>query len=211
MNCPKCQAELVERVTSLQCPNWEAEPSTCDQVPLCKGCLQPEDLCGGGINEYICTNEDCPRTPTENLRDLMNPALHRYRILDFTDGENQVTVNSWVHEAFPEWAGPRARALAIVEEAVELAIATGLNTEEIISAVRLPIIKDEMRRQDSNYVPEGPEGEVGDVYINVLAYAEEIKVDAKKAMNDKMKVNRSRPNEFYLAKTAAKKALGLKL
>ena len=142
----------------------------------------------------------------------MNPALHRFRILDFTNGENQVTVHSWVKDVFPEWSGVRARALAIVEEAVELALATGLTKPEIESAVNLPCVKEFKRiAADPNYKPEDPRGEVADVYINVLAYAEEAGFDAKKELDAKMKKNRSRSKEHYRAKTAQKKALGLKL
>jgi hypothetical protein len=82
VKCPKCQAEMVERVTAWECPNWADDEPTCQQVPICKGCFQPHVLCGGGINEYFCDNEDCPRTPEENLRDLLNPDMHRFRIVD---------------------------------------------------------------------------------------------------------------------------------
>jgi NTP pyrophosphatase (non-canonical NTP hydrolase) len=215
VKCPKCQAEMLERVSEWECPNNDPLHSlvhrSCNQVPLCKGCLEPMAETGAPIWELYCNNADCPRKPEENMRDLFKPELHRFRILDFTNGETQQTVNAWVHDCFPEWSGPRARALAIIEEAVELALATGLSTEEIKSAVDLPIIKETMRRLDPDYVPEGPDGEVADTLLNVLAYAEEIKVDAHKALNEKMKINRSRPKEHYLKKTAEKKALGLKL
>ena len=202
---------MVERVTSFDCPNGETQPSTCDQVPICKGCFSAQVLCGGGINEYYCANDECPRKPEENLRDLMNPALHRFRIVDMSQGETQESLNTWVHESFPEWSGPKGRSLAIIEEAVELALVVGLTSEEILSAVNLPIIKEAKRREDPDYVPEGPEGEVADIYLNVLAFAEEVGVDAKKALNHKMKINRSRPKEYYLEKTRLKKELGLKL
>lgn len=205
MNCPTCQLEMIERVSALECPD-----DSCPQIPICKGCFQPQTFCGAGINEYFCDNDDCPRTPEENLRDLMNPALHRYRILDFTNGENQETIKAWVEESFPEWCGPKHRALAIVEEAVELATIAGLSRDEVQSAVNLSFTKFEARAA-AGEEPESDEGELGDIYINVLAYAAERGLDARAALNKKMKKNRSRPTSHYLAKTEEKKKLGLKL
>jgi hypothetical protein len=119
MICPKCQSEMVERVTAFQCPKFE--DNLCEQPPICKGCFAAQDGPIPGIGEYFCSNDECPRTPTDNLRDLMNPAMHKYQISDLSDGETQKSLNSWVHDSFPEWSGPKGRALAVIEEATELA------------------------------------------------------------------------------------------
>jgi NTP pyrophosphatase (non-canonical NTP hydrolase) len=131
----------------------------------------------GPIWEYYCGNKDCPRTPADNLRDLFNPRCQPYRILDFTNGENQETIKS---------------------------------RDEVQSAVNLSFTKFEARAA-AGEDPESDEGELGDIYINVLAYAAERGIDARAAMNKKMKKNRSRPTSHYLAKTEEKKKLGLKL
>lgn len=188
------------------CPFSEETFERCPQPPICKGCLQPMAETGAPIWEYYCDNPSCKRTPYENLRDLFR--IGGPVVLD----ETQQTVNAWVHECFPEWAGPRGRALAVVEEAIELALATGLTKDEIQSAVEVPIQKEMLRREaDPNYKPEAVEGEIADTLLNVLAYAEEVGVNAHAALNAKMCINRSRPKEHYLAKTKQKKDLGLKL
>ena len=200
---------MREGITAWEC---SAVLPGCSQVPICKGCLQPQTSTGAPIWEFYCANKDCKRTPAENLRDLFDPKLQRYRIIDMSNGECQESIHNWVHDVFPEWSGVRARALAIVEEAIELAFATGLSYHEMRSAIDMVAQKEVQRAlDDPNYKPEDPKGEIADVYINVLAYAEEAGFDARKAMNEKMKKNRSRPKEHYLAKTEAKKKLGLQL
>jgi len=125
--------------------------------------------------------------------------------------ETPETVGRWVQEAFPEWAGAKGRALAIVEEAIELAIAAGLTKEQIQSAVNLSTGQHERRIQDPNYVAESDEGEVADTMLNVYAYAYVRGIDLQAALDKKMAKNRAKPIEQYRAKTKLKKNLGLAL
>lgn len=59
MICPKCQSEMVERVTAFQCPNFEE--NKCEQPPVCKGCYAAQEGPVPGIGEYFCNNDECPR------------------------------------------------------------------------------------------------------------------------------------------------------
>jgi hypothetical protein len=122
--------------------------------------------------------------------------------------ETPETVGTWVRRVFPEWAGPLGRALALVEEAVELGLAAGLSPAEIQSAVDLSIGQDR-RRRDAGIPPDGDKTEVADVLLNLYAYAHERDIDPQAALDEKMAYNRSKPDSAYHAKTKLKKSLGL--
>jgi NTP pyrophosphatase (non-canonical NTP hydrolase) len=105
--------------------------------------------------------------------------------------------------------GTKGRAVALVEEVIELAIAAGLSLKEIDAAVATPIKKvAEMTQAD---VMESDAGEVADVLLCLYAYAEEAGYDAHKELDAKMRINRSRTKEYYAAKTAHKENLGFLL
>lgn len=125
--------------------------------------------------------------------------------------ETPETVGLWVRRVFPEWSGAKGRALAVVEEAVELGLAAGLTKQQIQSAVDLSLGQHERRSAQIGYVPESDEGEVADCMLNVYAYAYERNIDPQAALDKKMVKNRAKPDEQYHAKTALKKNLGLAL
>lgn len=122
--------------------------------------------------------------------------------------ETQKSVHAWIAETFPEWSGKQGRALAIIEEAVELGIAAGLSTEQIQSAVNLSVGQAE-RRAAAGTPVESDEGEVADIQLNLWAYAEERGFSAQDAVDAKMLKNRAKPLEQYRAKTKLKRELGL--
>jgi len=124
--------------------------------------------------------------------------------------ETPETVGTWVRQVFPEWSGPKGRALAVVEEAVELGLAAGLSPSQIQTAVNLSV-SQHIRRFDAGAAPESDEGEVADCMLNVYAYAYERGIDPQAALDKKMAKNRAKSNEQYKAKTALKKQLGLAL
>jgi hypothetical protein len=124
--------------------------------------------------------------------------------------ETQKSVHAWVSETFPEWSGPQGRALAIIEEAVELGLTAGLSKEKIQSAVNLSVGQAE-RRAAAGTPVEADEGEVADIQLNLWTYAEERGFSAQDAVDKKMAKNRLKPLEQYKAKTKLKRELGLQI
>lgn len=124
--------------------------------------------------------------------------------------ETQKSIYTWIKRVFPEWKGARGRALAIVEESTELALAAGLNPEEIQTAVDMVVAKHNERVAAGEPL-ESDEGEVADVLLCVYAYAEERSMDAQEVLDEKMAKNRAKPDEHYFAKTRQKRNLGLAL
>jgi len=124
--------------------------------------------------------------------------------------ETQKSVHTWIKRVFPEWKGARGRALALVEEVTELALAAGLTPEDAQTAVNMVVSKHNSRVAAGEPL-ESDEGEVGDVYLCLFAYAEERGIDAQACLDEKMAKNRAKPDEHYFAKTQQKKSLGLAL
>jgi len=124
--------------------------------------------------------------------------------------ETPETVGTWVRRVFPEWSGAKGRALAVVEEAVELALAAELTPDQINTAINLSYVQS-ARRLAEGQPPESDEGEVADCMLNVYAYAFERGIDPLAALDKKMAKNRAKSDEQYKAKTALKKSLGLAL
>ena len=125
--------------------------------------------------------------------------------------ETPETVGKWVERVFPEWSGTKGRALAVIEEATELGLASGLTKEQIQSAVNLSFRQHDDRITQTGYVPESDEGEVADCMLNIFAYCHKRGIDPQAALDKKMAANRSKPDEQYKAKTQLKKNLGLAL
>lgn len=124
--------------------------------------------------------------------------------------ETQASIYTWIKRVFPEWRGARGRALALVEEVTELALAAGLSPEDAQTAVNMVISKHNTRVAAGEPL-ESDEGEVADVYLCLLAYAEERGMDAQAVLDEKMLKNRAKPDEHYFAKTRQKRSLGLAL
>lgn len=124
--------------------------------------------------------------------------------------ETQKSVHAWIAVTFPEWSGSQGRALAIIEEAVELGLAANLSPEQIQSAVDLSVGQAK-RRAEAGTPVEADEGEVADIQLNLWAYAEERGFSAQDAVDKKMAKNRLKPLEQYRAKTKLKRELGLQL
>jgi hypothetical protein len=157
--------------------------------PVCSTCHQPEVL-APGIDYY------CPRCPVDWSK------VPKIR----PEHENQKSIHEWCKDTFPRHVGTKGRAIALIEEAVELGIAAGLSLKEIQSAVDVPIFK--LAEQTQAGPLESDAGEVADVLLCLYAYAEEAGYDAHKELDAKMRTNRSRPKEYYAAKTAHKEDLG---
>ena len=124
--------------------------------------------------------------------------------------ETQKPVYDWCTSMFPKHVGTKGRAVALVEEAVELALAAGVNADVIQAAVKVPMLKELIRLSNgerSSHQREDAE-EIADVLVCVYAYAEEAGYDAHDELDKKMAINRSRPKEYYAAKTAQKEDLG---
>lgn len=121
--------------------------------------------------------------------------------------ETQKTIHEWCKDTFPRHVGKKGRAIALLEEAAELALAAGVGFEAIRQAVEVPI-KKHIARIDAGVELESDAGEVADVLLCLYAYAEEGSIDSHGELDAKMRENRSRPTSYYAAKTAAKEALG---
>jgi NTP pyrophosphatase (non-canonical NTP hydrolase) len=124
--------------------------------------------------------------------------------------ETPQSVYEWIKATFPEWKGTPGRALAVVEETVELALAAGLQPEQLQTAVDLAVQKFRAR-ESAGEPPESDEGEVADTLLCLYAYAYERGIDPFEALEKKMKKNRSKPLSHFQAKTREKKKLGLAL
>lgn len=112
--------------------------------------------------------------------------------------ETQETVSAWALETF----GPRDlkyRARMVLEEAVELAMASGCGFEDVIRTVHGTMMKSEPTTDNVS--------EAADVYSCLLAYAEQGGFSAQEALNTKMAYNRTRSKEYYEGKQKYKQEL----
>jgi NTP pyrophosphatase (non-canonical NTP hydrolase) len=124
--------------------------------------------------------------------------------------ETQKSVHEWCKATFPRHVGLPGRAIALIEEAVELALACGVEPVTIEAAVKVPMIKESIQQQIGEYKwhDRYDAEEVADVLLCVYAYAEEAGYDAHKELDLKMETNRTRSVEYYAKKTAHKEELG---
>lgn len=121
--------------------------------------------------------------------------------------ETQQTIHEWCKETFPRHVGKKGRAIALLEESAELALAAGVSFEAIRQAVEVPM-KKHIIREMRNEPLESDAGEVADVLLCLYAYAQEAGYDAHKELDSKMATNRTRTIEYYANKTAQKEDLG---
>lgn len=124
--------------------------------------------------------------------------------------ETQKSIHEWCKATFPRHVGKQGRAVALLEEAVELALACGVESDAIFAAVRVPILKEAIRVStgEREHHPDNDLEEVADVLLCLYAYAEERGCDAHAELDNKMAVNRTRTAEYYAQKTARKEELG---
>ena len=120
--------------------------------------------------------------------------------------ETQRSVHQWTNEVYPQYSTKERRAIALIEEAVELGLAAGLNVEDIHNVVQLPITKFEKTGD------RGDDGEeLGDVMLCVYAYGGQTEKDAHEELDKKMRHNRSKPLQHFQAKYQKKLEQGLEL
>lgn len=119
--------------------------------------------------------------------------------------ETQQSVHNWTTETFPAYDHGRGRLIAILEETIELAVAGGLKPADIEKTVNVSLFRS--LQQDEHSAPE----EAGDVLLSLYAYAETERFSVHQELDEKMAFNRSRPLEYYQAKTAMKQRRGLPL
>jgi NTP pyrophosphatase (non-canonical NTP hydrolase) len=124
--------------------------------------------------------------------------------------ETQKSVHEWCKATFTRHIGVKGRAVALVEEAVELALACGVDSKAIKSVVEVPIIKESIRlfNGERKWHDREDAEEVADVLLCLYAYAEEAGYDAHKELDEKMALNRTRSKEYYANKTAEKEDWG---
>lgn len=120
--------------------------------------------------------------------------------------ETQETVGQWTRENFPQYESVTGRFTAIIEEMVECGMAFGVPHQHILSTVE-NAIKRELAKPP--HTPN-PGEELGDLEMNVWAFAEHVGHDAYESMCAKMGINRSRPKEWYDAKTKQKIQEGIR-
>jgi NTP pyrophosphatase (non-canonical NTP hydrolase) len=124
--------------------------------------------------------------------------------------ETQKSIHEWCKATFPKHIGEQGRAVALLEEAVELALAAGVKEDAIMAAVKVPILKETIRvstgERERKY--DDDLEEMADVLLCLYAYAEERGGDAHAELDRKMVINRGRSTEYYAKKTAHKQELG---
>lgn len=119
--------------------------------------------------------------------------------------EKQKSVSEWSHSIFGHlFTDIRQRAIASLEENVEVSLAAGLTPEEIRAVVEVPIRKMEASGDRGDLALE-----LADEQICLWAFAEMAGVDVLEQVNRKMAVNRSRPKSYYDEKLKQKALLGM--
>lgn len=119
--------------------------------------------------------------------------------------EDQHTVYEWTKTAFPGLDNQTARTVAVLEEAIELAVAAGLKPERILNVVNVTLAKVHKQKN----FPGNDQEETADLLSCIYAYAGQRKFDAHEELDNKMVINRGRPLSYYREKTASKVAAGL--
>jgi NTP pyrophosphatase (non-canonical NTP hydrolase) len=151
-----------------------------------------------GARVFVCTKKACR---LEHERKCFGDGRH----------ETQQSLSRWVRDTFPEYQGKYNRFVALLEEVAELGLEVGVSPETIRRVIEIPIRKETERGNigDRERDPADLYEEVGDVLMNVYAFAEEAGIEAQAALDAKMSKNRARPLSYYQAKTAQKRELGL--
>lgn len=120
--------------------------------------------------------------------------------------ETQKSVAKWCRETFPQYCFTKqSQAISIVEEAVELAVASGCDKASIDKAVTVTLDKALSTIYHNRYE------ELADVAINALSYAEMEQKDLMFLVELKMLKNRAKPKTHYQKKHDAKLKDGLRL
>lgn len=124
--------------------------------------------------------------------------------------EGQDSCHEWCVRTFPHFADHAAerqtRLKAILEEAIELCSAGGMHDEQIASQVsitlkRLPQTGEEL---DASTRHTRLRDESADVQLALYALAGHEHFRLQEAVDEKMRLNRSRPQEYYDQKQALK-------
>lgn len=119
--------------------------------------------------------------------------------------ESQQTTFEWSHATFGHlFKTIRQRAVALLEENVETALAAGLSPSDIREVVEVPISKMKTSGDLGDLALE-----LADIQICLWAMAEMDGIDVAEQVNRKMAINRSRPKSYYDAKLAEKATLGM--
>lgn len=120
--------------------------------------------------------------------------------------ETQESVSAWC-EIFPPRPVGEAqhRAVRMLEEAVELAVAAGLTAERVVEVARICWDKSAADFAIAEHVP----GEAADVLIALYCLATRAGFDLHAELDRRMVRNRARPADYYARRQAAKAALGL--
>ena len=122
--------------------------------------------------------------------------------------ETQISVSAWC-EVFPPLPDARQelhkRVVRLLEEAVELAVAAGINRERVLEVARICWDKSAGEFANVDRVPE----EAADVLITLYTLATRHGFELHDLLDAKMAVNRSRPATYYQVKQLQKREQGL--
>lgn len=119
--------------------------------------------------------------------------------------ETQKTVGEWGVKTFPGQNNLYGRIAAILEEAVELAVASGMSEEDLFNITGQAAAKS--MRQETHDLQE----EAADVLSCIYALAHLEGFDVHLALDHKMELCRARPQSYYDAKTQAKVDAGMRI
>jgi NTP pyrophosphatase (non-canonical NTP hydrolase) len=118
--------------------------------------------------------------------------------------EDQRGVYEWCEEHYADDAPQKA--INLLEEVGELLLAMGLSPDELRNALDLTISKSS---GDPVGDGEAIRKEIGDVQLSTFNLAEELGIDAMRALDAVMASNRLRRPEESAARAAKKRRLGL--
>ncbi len=101
--------------------------------------------------------------------------------------EDQKSVSEWCDEHYPGM-DEKARALDVIEEAMELAAVMGISREDALNRAAQSWDKSQKDFGDRTQIP----GELADIQIAVMWVASLLALNAQTALDDKMGINRAK-------------------
>lgn len=137
----------------------------------------------------------------------MRRAISAATLLDFGGGsvmqqETQATVSKWSIATFKD-NSPQCRARMVLEEAIELCLASGVTRQQVNKFTENCSWRISLQEYKSDVG-----GEVADVLATLYVYSTVVGIDAHQELDGKMELNRSRPQEYYDDKMKIKEAAG---
>jgi NTP pyrophosphatase (non-canonical NTP hydrolase) len=120
--------------------------------------------------------------------------------------ETQETVTEWTTQAFPDQLTPEQAYVSLLEETIELGVALGVLDDRILTVVNISLGKSKADFRKPEAVP----GEIADVSLSIKFVASMVGVSEQECLDEKMRLNRKRPLQYYHDRIEMKKKLGIR-